>query len=54
MAVAKDQIRQIITENNITSVADVYALLKGQLQRYPAGASGSRDGCNSGAMKKKL
>ena len=28
MAVAKDQIRQIITENNITSVADVYALLK--------------------------
>ena len=28
MAVAKDQIRQIITENNITSVADVYSLLK--------------------------
>ena len=25
MAVAKDQIRQIITENNITSVADVYS-----------------------------
>ena len=28
MAVAKDQVRQIITENNITSVADVYSLLK--------------------------
>ena len=28
MAVATDQIRQIITENNITSVADVYALLQ--------------------------
>ena len=31
MAVAKDQIRQIITENNITSVADVYSLLKDSL-----------------------
>ena len=28
MTVAKDQIRQIITENNITGVADVYSLLK--------------------------
>ncbi len=28
MAVAKEQIRQIISENNIGSVADVYALLK--------------------------
>lgn len=28
MAVAKEQIRQIISENNISSVADVYALLK--------------------------
>lgn len=28
MAVAKAQIRQIITENNIPSVADVYSLLK--------------------------
>ena len=28
MAVAKHQIRQIITENNITSVDDVYSLLK--------------------------
>ena len=28
MPVAKEQIRQIITENNISSVADVYTLLK--------------------------
>lgn len=28
MAVAKEQIRQIISENNISSAADVYALLK--------------------------
>ncbi len=28
MAVAKEQIRQIISENNISSVADMYALLK--------------------------
>ena len=28
MAIAKDQIRQIITENNISSVSDVYSLLK--------------------------
>ena len=28
MPVAKEQIRQIITQNNISSVADVYALLK--------------------------
>ena len=28
MAVAKEQIRQIISENNITSVADVYTLLR--------------------------
>ncbi len=28
MAVAKERIRQIISENNISSVADVYALLK--------------------------
>ena len=28
MPVAKEQIRQIITENNLNSVADVYALLK--------------------------
>ena len=28
MAVAKEQIRQIISQNNISSVADVYSLLK--------------------------
>ncbi len=28
MAVAKEQIRQIISENNNTSVMDVYSLLK--------------------------
>lgn len=28
MSVAKEQIRQIISENNINSVADVYSLLK--------------------------
>ena len=28
MSVAKEQIRQIISENNLSSVADVYALLK--------------------------
>lgn len=28
MAVAKDQIRQIISQNNINSVSDVYSLLK--------------------------
>lgn len=28
MPVAKEQIRQIISDNNINSVADVYALLK--------------------------
>ena len=28
MPAAKGQIRQIITENNISSAADVYALLK--------------------------
>ena len=28
MAVAKEQIRQIISQNNISSVTDVYSLLK--------------------------
>ena len=28
MAIAKEQIRQIISENNISNVADVYSLLK--------------------------
>ncbi len=28
MAIAKEQIRQIISDNNISNVADVYTLLK--------------------------
>ena len=28
MTIAKDQIRQIITEKNITNVLEIYALLK--------------------------
>ena len=48
MAVAKDQIRQIITENNITSVADVYSLLKDSFKDILPGTTGSRDGRNSG------
>ena len=34
MPVAKEQIRQIITENNINSVSDVYSLLKDSLDVY--------------------
>ncbi len=32
MAVAKERIRQFISENNISSVADVYSLLKGSFK----------------------
>ena len=35
MAVAKEQIRQIISENNISSVADVYSLLKESFKDIP-------------------
>ena len=28
MAIAKEQIRQIITENNLTNISDVYTYLK--------------------------
>ena len=39
MAVAKEQIRQIISENNSNSVADIYTLLKERkFQGYLAGA----------------
>ena len=36
MAVAKEQIRQIISENNISSVADIYSLktLKSQYDEF--------------------
>ena len=48
MAVAKEQIRQIISENNINSVADIYTLLKDSFKDIsPAGADGGRTGCNS-------
>ena len=30
MALAKEQIRQIISQNDISSVADVYSLMKGK------------------------
>lgn len=32
MQVAKEQIRQIISENSISKVADIYALLKGSFK----------------------
>ena len=35
MAVAKEQIRQIISENNINSVADIYTLLKDSFKDIP-------------------
>ena len=35
MAVAKEQIRQIISENNISSLADVYSLLKESFKDIP-------------------
>lgn len=35
MAVAKEQIRQIIPENNISSVENVYALLKDSFKNIP-------------------
>lgn len=34
MTVTKDQIRQIIAENNLNSVADVYSLLRDSVN-YP-------------------
>lgn len=37
MAVAKDQIRQIIAENNLNSIADVYFPLKDSFKDIPPG-----------------
>ena len=51
MAVAKEQIRQIISENNINSVVDIYTLLKDSF-KDPAGADGGRTGCNSWLREK--
>lgn len=46
MPVAKEQIRQIISENNISNVADVYSLLKDSfkdiLQEHSSRTHGSR------------
>ena len=52
MALAKEQIRQIISENNINSVADIYTLLKDSFKGYPAGTDGGRTGCNSWLREK--
>ena len=35
MAIAKEQIRQIIAENDISSVDDVYELLKDGVKDFP-------------------
>ena len=42
MPATKQQIRQIIADNNLNSVADIYRPAQGQLQGYPAGAYGGR------------
>ena len=52
MAVAKEQIRQIISGNNINSVADIIHASERQFQGYPAGADGGRTGCNSWLREK--
>ena len=46
MPATKQQIRQIIADNNLNSVADIYRSAQGQLQGYPAGAYGGRTGCH--------
>ena len=51
MPAAKQQIRQIIAENDISSVADVYTLLKDSFKDYPAGTYGGRTGCHPGISK---
>ena len=50
MAVAKEQIRQILSENNINNVY-IHASER-QFQGYPAGADGGRTGCNSWLREK--
>lgn len=47
MALAKEQIRQIISRNDISSVADVYSLLKESFQRYFSEDDGNRNVCCS-------
>ena len=43
MPATKEHIRQIITDNNLNSVADVQ--IASQIQGYTAGAHGCRIGC---------
>lgn len=45
MPATKQQIRQIIADNNLNSVADVYSLLRDSFKRYPSGAYGGGTGC---------
>ena len=52
MALAKEQIQQIISENNINSVTDIYTLLKDSFKDNPAEADGGRTGCNSWIREK--
>lgn len=51
MPVAKEQIRQIISENNISSVTDVYALLRNSfkdiLQEFLEAEMGNSDQSSS-------
>ena len=45
MPATKEQIRQIIADNDLNSVADVYSLLKDSFKGYTAGTYGSGTGC---------
>ena len=52
MAAAKEQIRQIISENNINSVADIYTLLKDSFRISCKELMDKRTGCNSWLREK--
>ena len=51
MAIAKEQIRQIITENNFTNVADVYAYLKEGFKDISITASNDLDEYTISSLK---
>ena len=51
MAAAKEQIRQIISENNISSVADVYSLLKESFKGILQGLMGAELDASLGYQK---
>ncbi len=40
MPATKQQIRQIIADNNLNSVADVYSLLRGSFKKSKSGSHG--------------